>query len=36
MVLRPYQFYAVEEIIKQVKTTDLNGYIWHTTGSGKA
>ncbi|WP_061014559.1 type I restriction endonuclease subunit R [Photobacterium leiognathi] len=35
MVLRPYQFYAVEEIIKQVKTTDLNGYIWHTTGSGK-
>ncbi|MDE1309551.1 type I restriction endonuclease subunit R [Vibrio aestuarianus subsp. cardii] len=35
MVLRPYQFYAVEEIIKQVKTTGLNGYIWHTTGSGK-
>ncbi|TKG02123.1 type I restriction endonuclease subunit R [Vibrio lentus] len=35
MVLRPYQFYAVEEIIKQVKVTDLNGYIWHTTGSGK-
>ncbi|EME0093273.1 type I restriction endonuclease subunit R [Vibrio parahaemolyticus] len=35
MVLRPYQFYAVEEIIKQVKATDLNGYIWHTTGSGK-
>ncbi|MEZ8167712.1 deoxyribonuclease HsdR [Vibrio splendidus] len=35
MVLRPYQFYAVEEIIKQVKTADLNGYIWHTTGSGK-
>ncbi|MBE4002359.1 type I restriction endonuclease subunit R [Vibrio parahaemolyticus] len=35
MVLRPYQFYAVEEIIKQVRTTDLNGYIWHTTGSGK-
>ncbi|MEZ8306657.1 type I restriction endonuclease subunit R [Vibrio splendidus] len=35
MVLRPYQCYAVEEIIRQVKTTDLNGYIWHTTGSGK-
>ena len=35
MVLRPYQFYAVEEIIKQVKTTGLSGYIWHTTGSGK-
>ena len=35
MVLRPYQFYAVEAIIDRVKTTDLNGYIWHTTGSGK-
>ncbi|RWX54344.1 type I restriction endonuclease subunit R [Photobacterium chitinilyticum] len=35
MVLRPYQFYAVEAIINRVKTTDLNGYIWHTTGSGK-
>lgn len=35
MVLRPYQFYAVEAIIKRVKETDKNGYIWHTTGSGK-
>jgi type I restriction enzyme R subunit len=35
MVLRPYQFYAVEAIVKQVATTDKNGYIWHTTGSGK-
>ena len=35
MVLRPYQFYAVEAIIDRVKTTNLNGYIWHTTGSGK-
>jgi len=35
MVLRPYQFYAVEEIIDRVKNTDKNGYIWHTTGSGK-
>lgn len=35
MVLRPYQFYAVEEIINQVKTTKDYGYIWHTTGSGK-
>lgn len=35
MVLRPYQFYAVEAIIHQVKTTRNNGYIWHTTGSGK-
>ncbi|NBP70470.1 MAG: type I restriction endonuclease subunit R, partial [Cytophagia bacterium] len=35
MILRPYQYYAVEAIIKQVKTSNNNGYIWHTTGSGK-
>lgn len=35
MVLRPYQYYAVEAIINQVKTTSAYGYIWHTTGSGK-
>ena len=35
MVLRPYQYYAVEAILERVKTTDKNGYIWHTTGSGK-
>ncbi|MBQ0152395.1 MAG: type I restriction endonuclease subunit R, partial [Chryseobacterium sp.] len=35
MVLRPYQYYAVEAIINQVKTTSDYGYIWHTTGSGK-
>ncbi|HDM8230070.1 TPA: type I restriction endonuclease subunit R [Vibrio campbellii] len=35
MVLRPYQFYAVEAILNQVKTSTDNGYIWHTTGSGK-
>lgn len=35
MVLRPYQYYAVEAIINQVKTTTDYGYIWHTTGSGK-
>ena len=35
MVLRPYQYYAVEAIIKRVKDTNKNGYIWHTTGSGK-
>lgn len=35
MVLRPYQYYAVEAIINQVKTTNEYGYIWHTTGSGK-
>ncbi|MCE2935979.1 MAG: type I restriction endonuclease subunit R [Flammeovirgaceae bacterium] len=35
MILRPYQYYAVEAIIHQVKSSNSNGYIWHTTGSGK-
>lgn len=35
MVLRPYQYYAVEAIIDRVQNSDKNGYIWHTTGSGK-
>jgi type I restriction enzyme R subunit len=35
MVLRPYQFYAVEALIERVETTTKYGYIWHTTGSGK-
>lgn len=43
MVLRPYQYYAVERIIEKVKANEVlngydvnkNAYIWHTTGSGK-
>lgn len=35
MVLRPYQYYAVEAIVKRVQESDKNGFIWHTTGSGK-
>jgi len=35
MVLRPYQYFATEAIINQVKAGNDNGYIWHTTGSGK-
>jgi len=35
MVLRPYQYYATEAIIDRVSNSDKNGYIWHTTGSGK-
>lgn len=35
MVLRPYQYYAAEAIIDRVKNSTRNGYIWHTTGSGK-
>jgi len=35
MVLRPYQYFATEAIIHQVKNSNDNAYIWHTTGSGK-
>lgn len=35
MVMRPYQIYAVEEIVKRAFETNNNGFIWHTTGSGK-
>lgn len=38
MVLRPYQYYATEKIVECVQNPPAekaNGYIWHTTGSGK-
>lgn len=35
MIMRPYQVYGAERIIKQATETANNGYIWHTTGSGK-
>jgi type I restriction enzyme R subunit len=35
MVLRPYQYYAVKAIERRVRESNKNGYIWHTTGSGK-
>jgi len=35
MILRPYQYYAVKAIEQRVKESNQNGYIWHTTGSGK-
>ena len=35
MVLRPYQYHAVEAIVERVKNSEKFGYIWHTTGSGK-
>jgi len=35
MVLRSYQYYATEAIVGQVRHSRKNGYIWHTTGSGK-
>ncbi|WP_299526301.1 type I restriction endonuclease subunit R [uncultured Methanobrevibacter sp.] len=34
MVLRAYQYYAVESILESV-SNKTNGYVWHTTGSGK-
>jgi len=35
MVMRPYQVHATEALIRHVKDNLGNGYIWHTTGSGK-
>ena len=35
MVMRPYQIYAVQQIVKCIEDDSGNGYIWHTTGSGK-
>jgi type I restriction enzyme, R subunit len=35
MTLRPYQYYAVKAIERRVLESNKNGYIWHTTGSGK-
>ncbi len=35
IVMRPYQIYATEALIRQALNTKSNGYIWHTTGSGK-
>ena len=35
MIMRPYQVYAVQQIVKCIDDDSGNGYIWHTTGSGK-
>ncbi|MFV0558627.1 MAG: type I restriction endonuclease subunit R [Enterococcus sp.] len=35
LLMRPYQVYAAERLVHQALTTNKNGYIWHTTGSGK-
>lgn len=35
MVLRSYQYYAAERIQERVEQGRKNGYVWHTTGSGK-
>lgn len=35
LVMRPYQIYAVKAIVDCIRQNRGNGYIWHTTGSGK-
>lgn len=35
MIMRPYQIYAVRAIVECINQNRGNGYIWHTTGSGK-
>jgi type I restriction enzyme R subunit len=35
MMMRPYQIYAVKAIVECIHQGTGNGYIWHTTGSGK-
>ncbi len=35
LMMRPYQVYAVEAIDQCIRENRGNGYIWHTTGSGK-
>jgi type I restriction enzyme R subunit len=35
MMMRPYQIYAVQSIVDCIHQNRGNGYIWHTTGSGK-
>ena len=35
LMMRPYQIYAVKAIDQCIRENRGNGYIWHTTGSGK-
>jgi len=35
MIMRPYQVYAVQHMVKCIDEDNGNGYVWHTTGSGK-
>lgn len=35
MILRPYQIWAVENLLDRALNTTNNGFVWHTTGSGK-
>ena len=35
LIMRPYQIYAVKAIVRCIEENRGNGYVWHTTGSGK-
>jgi hypothetical protein len=35
MMMRPYQIYAVKALVECIHQNSGNGYVWHTTGSGK-
>ncbi|MGI3135974.1 MAG: type I restriction endonuclease subunit R [Candidatus Phytoplasma vitis] len=35
LIMRSHQMHAVERLLELAKSTSNNGYIWHTTGSGK-
>ena len=35
LMMRPYQIYAVKAIVDCIQQNVGNGYVWHTTGSGK-
>jgi type I restriction enzyme R subunit len=35
LMMRPYQVYAVKHIVECIHQNSGNGYVWHTTGSGK-
>lgn len=35
LMMRPYQIYAVKAIVNCINENRGNGYVWHTTGSGK-
>lgn len=35
LMMRPYQIYAVKNIVECIDNNLGNGYVWHTTGSGK-
>jgi type I restriction enzyme, R subunit len=35
LIMRPYQIYAVKNIVECITENRGNGYVWHTTGSGK-